>query len=353
MSKKKVYTARIHVGGGKYEWVGRFPTKRARDDAKAKARVELMKRQSGDLMTVEQWAVRFLARYEKTRKGSSFATVTQGLARFRADMGHRKLASIKRLEALDWVESGKPGVRVLITMFAEAVDTELIDRNPFRGLGPRSKGRSDQAPPTGEEFARLVEACSALKWYAPQMRALLIFAAYSGMRPGEIFPLEWGDIDFDRMRIRVVRRLYKGDLDLPKNNEPKTIALTPPARDVLLGLPSRQDGGLVFRTKKGRRLSQPTLSNYWGKVKTKADLDFDFYLATKHFFVHYLYADCNLSRRAVAAQMGWSLRTVDKMLKVYGHGEIGALDEVDAAFRAAKVVELRDANETQAGGDSA
>jgi integrase len=32
------------------------------------------------------------------------------------------------------------------------------------------------------------------------MRALLIFAAYSGMRPGELFALEWPDIDFDAMR---------------------------------------------------------------------------------------------------------------------------------------------------------
>jgi hypothetical protein len=42
------------------------------------------------------------------------------------------------------------------------------------------------------------------------------------------------------------------------------------------------------------------------------------------------------SYRAIAAQAGWSLRTVDKMLATYGHGEVGALDEVDAAFASHK-----------------
>jgi integrase len=91
---------------------------------------------------------------------------------------------------------------------------------------------------------RLIAGSSALGWYAPQMKALLIFAAYSGMRPGELFALEWPDIDFDAMRIHVSRRVYKGRVGLPKSNKVRTIALTPPARDAILGHPTRQDGQL-------------------------------------------------------------------------------------------------------------
>lgn len=180
---------------------------------------------------------------------------------------------------------------------------------------------------------RLVAGCSALGWYGPQMRALLIFAAYSGMRPGELFALEWPDVDFDAMRIYVGRRVYKGRVDLPKSNKPRTIALTPPARDAILGQPTRQDGQLVFRSKRGVRLSQPTLSSYWAQVLARAELDFDFYLATKHYAVHYLYAELGLPARVIAEQMGWSLRAVEKLLAVYGHGDVGALEEIDRAFR--------------------
>jgi integrase len=170
------------------------------------------------------------------------------------------------------------------------------------------------------------------------------------MRPGEIFALEWGDIDFEAMRIDVRRRVYKGKVDLPKSNKPRRIALTPPARDALLGLPSRAEGGLVFRSKRGVRLSQPMLSGYWGKVLARAQLDFDFYLATKHYCVHYMHATLGLPPRVIAEQMGWSLYGVLKLLAVHGHGDIGALEEIDEAFKA-NVRHLRpvesDATETQ------
>jgi integrase len=221
-----------------------------------------------------------------------------------------------------------------------AVDAELIERNPFRGLGRRTKGRSEQHPPTEDELSHLLDACAVHGSYAPQMRAFVTFAAYSGMRPGELFALEWADIDFESMRVDVKRRLYRGTVDLPKSNKSRRIALTPPARDALLGQPTRQDGGLVFVSKRGVRLSQPTFSGYWGKALARADLDFDFYLATKHWCVHYMYATLGLPPRVIGEQMGWTLASTLALLAVYGHGDIGALEEIDRAF-ASNVTPLR------------
>lgn len=143
-------------------------------------------------------------------------------------------------------------------------------------------------------------------------------------------------------RVQVRRRVYKGRLDLPKSNEERTIALPPPARDALLGLralPGYDSADpLVFRSKRGRRLSQPTLSGYCGKVLARAGLEFDFYLATKHYGVHLLYK-LGLSKRAIAAQCGWSEKAVENLLRVYGHIDLIALGEVDALY--ANVVPLR------------
>jgi integrase len=47
-----------------------------------------------------------------------------------------------------------------------------------------------------------MDACSAHGPYAPPMRALLEFSAFTLMRPSEVYELEWADIDFDAMRIR-------------------------------------------------------------------------------------------------------------------------------------------------------
>jgi integrase len=159
----------------------------------------------------------------------------------------------------------------------------------------------------------------------------MLFAAFTLMRPSELYVLRWTDIDFEAMRIRKSKRLYRGDVDDPKYGR-ATIALTPPARDAALTLP--RDGGYVFCSITGRRLSQPTLSGYWGKVKARSGLDFDFYHATKHYGVHYLWTKLRLPRLAIAAQAGWSIGTIDKMLAINGHGEVGALEEVDAAFAA-------------------
>jgi hypothetical protein len=35
----------------------------------------------------------------------------------------------------------------------------------------------------------------------------------------------------------------------------------------------------------------------------------------------------------IAEQMGWTLAGTLKLLAVYGHGDIGALEEIDRAFR--------------------
>ena len=54
-------------------------------------------------------------------------------------------------------------------------------------------------------------------------------------------------------------------------------------------------------------------------------------LATKHYGVHLLYK-LGLSKRAIAAQMGWSEDAVDGLLRVYGHADLVALSEVDALY---------------------
>jgi hypothetical protein len=67
--------------------------------------------------------------------------------------------------------------------------------------------------------------------------------------------------------------------------------------------------------------------------------------------VHLLYK-LGLSRRAIAAQAGWSEHAVDKMLRIYGHTELVALAEVDALYAslsdaaAARGADVRDAEVT-------
>ena len=63
------------------------------------------------------------------------------------------------------------------------------------------------------------------------------------------------------------------------------------------------------------------------------DAGTDFYLATKHVGVNLLWKQ-GVSERAIAAQMGWSERGVHELLRVYGHADVAALEEIDALYAA-------------------
>jgi integrase len=335
----RIYLGKDEDGKQQFHWVGRFDTKRERDDAIARARTERpWDAPPVEKMTCDRLAERYLRRYEDLvdrgeRKRSSYDTVERELRAFRGLYGDRLVTSVTPMLAEDWAltvpRASLPRIRAV---FHYGTRLEVIGRNPFEAIhGTRSRGRADDAPPTLKELGSLLDACDVLGGYAQQMRDLIDFAAYTLMRPGELYELRHPDVDLLTNRIHCHRRVFRGQIDVPKTGK-KTIALVPPARAILLRQPTRiREDGLVFVTKTGRRLATSTMSGYWAQVKASAGLDFDFYLATKHYGVHRLYK-LGLSRRAIAAQAGWSERDVDRMLAVYGHADLVALAEVDELY---------------------
>lgn len=341
MSKKR-FVARVYLGDGTYRWVGRFDTKREANRAKAQAMLELEDEPAPRGMTVDEFYDRFMADYERDRKQSSVSTVKRGLKAFRAEFGGRELRSITRTEAKDWARGAKLfQVRCAQPFLSQAVSDDLIDRNPLRGLAGRYQGRGQDRPPSEAEVQRILDACSVLKEYAPRFRAFVQFAMYTALRPGELFALEWGDVDFDAKRVRVARRVYQGVVDVPKSGKARTVALTPPARDALLTLP--KDDALVFRSKRGRRMSQNLMQNYWTLVLARAGLDFDFYLATRHYCAWYLRWVLRVPRDVAEVQMGHA--GGDLLRRVYEHADVSALGELDRAFEVGEVRQLRAVSE--------
>jgi integrase len=310
---------------GRWQTIGTFAT--AKEAKVAEGRALEGGRQPK--ITCKAYAERFLRDYAHSHKVSSTDTARQGLKRFLEDFGRRPVSAVRRLEARDWAASVPPSaVRVVVTLFNQAVEDELIAKNPFRGLGRRGEGRKNQAPPTLDQIDQLDRACDVHGDYATMFRALFRVARFTAMRPGELYALEWDDVDLKRGRIVVARRVYRGSLDTPKSGKAQEITLPPPARDALLTLD--RTGPLVFATKTGRRFSQGTLSLYWRRVLDQAGLEFEFYLACRHFCAHYMLVHLGLPRAVVKEQM----RHVDEsLLDLYGHENVGALERIDAAYR--------------------
>ena len=90
----------------------------------------------------------------------------------------------------------------------------------------------------------------------------------------------------------------------------------------------------MFRNKSGGQLTEPTLTAYWKEVRARSRIDRDFYSCSKHYGDHYLKVRLGLPDAVIAAQAGWSERSVTSMVETYGHAvDERRLDELHAAFQ--------------------
>lgn len=336
--KRKSSSGKVRYGvqirqGDKKLWLGTFDTIADARHVEAQARLGRRGRQ----MRSDEFARFWLEGYRERVKASTFDTAETALKGFIEDFRDVPLARLDPITAEKWARPNRWRVPIVVTLLNAAVDAGLIERNPFARLSHKGEGRKRIVPLTGPELDELADAALTVHGsYGPMMRSLLLFLAYTGMRPGEAFALEWSDLDFNRMRIRIERRIYKGSVDLPKSNRARLIVLPPPGRDALLGL-SREGSSLVFRAKRGGKLSQATLSGYWAPVVAAFGRKLTPY-ELRHFAAHYLYVQLGLPARVVAVQLGHDGPKLVEQL--YGHGDVGALEEIDQAF-GANVVPLR------------
>ncbi|MEK6252218.1 MAG: tyrosine-type recombinase/integrase [Actinomycetota bacterium] len=272
--------------------------------------------------------------YQARVKDSTFDTATSAINRWRQTFETRRLSTIDPTEAERWARENRWAVPPVVTMLSDAERKGIIERNPFRGLVRKGPGRRYVDPLTVEQVERLAQIAEQQHG----LGAFVRFTAYSGMRVGEVFALEWGDVDFDRMRIMVRRRLYRGRVDLPKSGKPRAIVLFPEARDALLTLPRGQRGERIFRAKRGGSMTASTLAYYWqGITAVFGPVDPH---ELRHFLGHHLFVTMEKPPRVVGAQLGDTPRMIEDL---YGHGDVGGLEEIDRAI-GANVVPLRRAS---------
>ena len=100
-------------------------------------------------------------------------------------------------------------------LFATAVEEGVIRYSPTAGIRlPRSEQEHQEEQRkalTEQELARLIAAMR------PERQLLIRFLACTGLRIGEAVALEFGDIDFGHRRVQVRRRIYQGEVALPKS----------------------------------------------------------------------------------------------------------------------------------------
>jgi integrase len=144
--------------------------------------------------------------------------------------------------------------RTLRTMLQAAVECDRLPANPMAAVKPPKVETSQIRFLTINEITRLADAIG------PAYRALVLVAAFCGLRASEIAGLQWSDVDLAARRIQVTKQLLRsGDLVPPKTKAGRRSISLP--RKVVEALTAHQtfgktqqrhdDSGFVFAAPSG------------------------------------------------------------------------------------------------------
>jgi integrase len=314
----KLWSAKF-VHKGQQHWVkgGPWPTKKQAEKAERSYRDRITARVSDE--TCRSFSERWLREWPR----QAFATqdgYTRAAHQFADHFGERPLA-VSRMDARSWaLTTTRATARIIATMYEDARDVGVVKENPFHRLRlPSSK--KEVLWPSLEQYKSLLAACHVLEEYAPEFRAMIQFSAWTGIRAGEMFGLQWDDIEEDRIWVRR-QRDRSGALSKPKGGKVAPMPFPSPAR-VLDDLPRRPDP-FVFHSIRGKPLMHGTHSPPWRKVQKESGLKLRWH-SLRHFAATQL-LDMGLDHYAVSLQLRHS-DGGQLVLSRYGHPSVDAAYE--------------------------
>ena len=251
--------------------LGTFETKR--DAAAAEADWRLLTRPTGR-ETCDQFAARWMRDFPRS-SASTRRTHTERTRRFAKDFKDVKLADVDRRAARTWALAHPNDAPVVSTMFADALRDGLVQINPFAQLRlPRSRGRKDITAMTESDVIALADLAldprMELEEFAPEYRAMVLWAGFVGTRPGETFALRRSDIAGDHVTVSRAYSSHTHETTKPKNGRERTITIAPVVVAALEDVPHHASG-LLFETPTGCQWTASLHHRYWVKMRLLAN----------------------------------------------------------------------------------
>ena len=302
---------------GRMRQVGTYDTRREAKAAEADAAKITGRETVGTFQA--RWTEDFPRPKASTNKHNEERT-----RRFAKEYGKRGMHTITRSETQVWANRHPSEIHSLRAMFSDALDVGLIKDNPFSRLRvPRSQGRQNLEGDWLDEadIGRLEDCARRVHGpYGEMFAALIRFAAYTGMRPGELFALRFEDLDGRFINIRRAADSKTRTVGLPKNGEPRRIVYPQIAREAVDSMPLFHGQTLVFVAPRGGQLWSPRLSELWRPVRNLFGRPEMSFYETRHFCATYL-LNKGVPPWDVALQLGH--RDNGKLvLSTYGHPSV-------------------------------
>jgi len=238
-------------------------------------------------------------------------------------MGGKPLSEIRIPVVKEWLKGKSVGNKrlanlqsVLRTALDDAVQDEILDSNPLREwtyqIKERTRIEDDEVDPfTAEEQQSILSAATG------QIKNLIQFALWTGMRTSELVGLRWGDIDWVKNEVFVVRAVTqrsKAPEDTKTRGSRRKVRLLPLALEALLAQKSYTflKGEEVFQDP---RYQEPWAGDYpirevfWRRTLQKAGVRYRYPYQTRHTYASMMLS-AGEDARWVMAQMGHTSLTM-------------------------------------------
>jgi integrase len=144
-------------------------------------------------------------------------------------------------------------VRIMSSMFTDMAEDGVIEFNPFKSLGSKSRAmmKTDydtKTAPWLNDPAKIPQLFTEMK---EPTNYFFVIGIMTGMRPGEIRGLDWAHVDWERRRITVLQQAHEDTNELTrcKDRDSRVVPILPELYPLLrewwekCGAPTE---GLVF-----------------------------------------------------------------------------------------------------------
>lgn len=288
----KKWVGKIEVGGKVIYCGTNHPTKTAAKDAETAERKRRSGRMLGGRESVSSFAERWMRDYpygrnRRRRHKNTVAHNAERVSVLITDPDYKDVAieDFTRPQAMACARKYPGRAKAMAAMFADMYNDGLVPVHHWRQLG-LPENHEEPVILTIEEFEHACVMCEHTfsERYGPMFRSMFEFAAWTGIRPGEMFALKRENLRPRENKLDVKLQTYRdGTQDTPKNYKERVVVLPDQAIAALRGLPLRTDG-LLFSSKTGRPMTEGIVTKDWAEVRAAIHRpDLKWYEATKHF----------------------------------------------------------------------